>query len=109
MQHESINNLSIDPPENARLILTRSGQSATITCTAEAHPEPSFKIFFNCEMMVARSNKMYTIAEVNSSRVGVYQCVAENILGQRSSVPIYLPLAGKLSHPRRHFIFIYFY
>ena len=99
MQYESINNLSIDPPENVRLMLTRSGQSVTITCTAEAHPEPSFKIFFNCEIMAVKIGKMYTIAEVNRSHVGVYKCVAENMLGQRSSVPIYLPLAGKLSHP----------
>ena len=97
-EDKSINNLSTDPPENVNLKLIRSGQSATITCTAEAHPKPSLKIFFNCGMMVARSVKTYTITEVNNSHVGVYQCVAENILGKRSSVPIFLTLNGKPSH-----------
>ena len=97
-EDKSINNLSTGPPENVSLKLIRSGQSATIACTAEAHPEPSLKIFFNCGMMVARSVKTYTITEVNNSHVGVYQCVAANILGQRSSVPIFLTLNGKPSH-----------
>ena len=92
-------NLFIDPPENVNLKLTRSGQSATIACTAEARPEPSFKIFFNCDMLV-KSDKTCTMPEVNSSNVGLYKCVAENILGKRSSISIYLSL-GKIKDPVR--------
>ena len=86
-------NLSTDPPENVRLMLTRSGQSATITCTAEARPKPSFKIFFNCDKLV-QTDQTYTIPEVNRSHVGVYKCVAVNILGQRSAASKYFSLGN---------------
>ena len=76
-------------------MLTTSGQSATVTCTAEANPEPSFKIFFN-ETTLVKSDNTYTIPEVNNSHVGYYKCVAENILEQRSSSPICLCLEGKI-------------
>ena len=92
-------NLFIDPPENVNLKLTRSGQSATIACTAEARPEPSFKIFSNCDMLV-KSDNIGTIPEVNSSNIGLYKCVAENILGKRSSISIFLSL-GKIKDPIR--------
>ena len=92
-------NLFIDPPENVNLKLTSSGQSATIACTAEARPEPSFKIFFNCDMLV-KSDKTCTMPEVNSRNIGLYKCVAENILGKRYSISIYLSL-GKIKDPVR--------
>ena len=76
-------------------MLTRSGQSATITCTAEARPKPSFKIFLN-ETTLVISDETYAIPEVNNSRVGYYKCVAENVIGQRSSNPICLCLEGKM-------------
>ena len=89
-------NLFTDPPENVRLTLTRSGQSATITCTAKARPEPSYKIFLN-ETTLVISDKTYTIPEVNSSHVGYYKCVAENVIEQRFSNPICLCLEGKIT------------
>ena len=89
-------NLFTDPPENVRLTLTRSGQSAIITCTAEARPEPSFKIFLN-ETTLVISDKTYTIPEVNNSHVGYYKCAAENVIEQRSSNPICLCLEGKIT------------
>ena len=92
-------NLFIDPPENVNLKLTRSGRSATIACTAEARPKPNFKIFFNCDMLV-KSDKTCTMSEVNSSNIGLYKCAAENILGERSSISIYLSL-GKIKDPVR--------
>ena len=85
---------STDHPKNVRLMLTRSGQSASITCTAEARPEPTFKIFFNCDKLV-QSDQSYIIPEVNTSHVGVYKCVAENVLGQRSTASKYFSL-GKI-------------
>ena len=48
-------NLSTDPSENVRLVLTTSDQSATIACAADGRPEPSFKIFFNCDMSFSNS------------------------------------------------------
>ena len=87
-------NLSTDPPESAYLEFVRSGQSASITCTAEARPEPTYKIFFNCDKLV-QTGSTYTIPEVNRSHVGVYKCVAENVLGQRSTVLKYFSL-GKI-------------
>ena len=74
--------------------LTRSGQSARMTCTADARPEPSFKIYFN-ETIMVNNNKTYTILDVNSSHVGYYKCVAENILGNVSSDRVFLFLVGK--------------
>ena len=74
-------------------MLTRKGQRATIACTAEARPEPSFKISFN-ETSLVKSDKTYTISEVNRRHVGNYTCVAKNILGQRSSDPVYLSFEG---------------
>ena len=85
-------------------MLTRSGQSATITFTAETQPEPSFKIFLN-ETILVVSNKTYTIPEVNSSHVGFYKCSAKNILGNLSLMDaIYLSLTGKtnISPPSSH-------
>ena len=90
-------------------MLTRSGQSATIACTAEAQPEPSFKIFLN-ETILVVSNKAYTIPEVNSSHVGFYKCSAKNILGNLSLMDaIYLPLTGKtnISPPSSHIHIIF--
>ena len=83
--------LSTDSPENVRLILTRSGPSATITCTAEARPEPSYKILLN-ETILVISGKTFIIPEVNSSHVGYYKCVAMNFLGNASSHPKYLSI-----------------
>ena len=77
-------------------MLTRSGQSATTTCTAEGQPEPSFEIFFN-EMMVKSNKTSYTILEVNSSHVEFYKCLAKNRLGNASLDAIYLPLTGKIN------------
>ena len=76
--------------------MTRGGQSAAITCTAEARPEPSYKIFLN-ETTLVRSAKMYTIPEVNNCHVGYYKCVAENVIEQRSSNPVCLCLEGKIT------------
>ena len=89
------NHLSTDPPENVRLTLTTIGQSVTITCTADGRPEPIYEIFFNCDMLV-KSDKTYRLHDVNSSHVGLYKCVARNILGQ-SSVPKYFSLIGKIA------------
>ena len=75
-------------------MLTRSGQSASLTCTAEARPESTFKIFFNCDKSV-QTGPTYTIPEVNRSHVGVYKCIAENILGQISTASKYFSL-GKI-------------
>ena len=79
-------------------MLTRSGQSAAITCTAEARPKPTFKIFFNCDKLV-QTGPTYTIPEMNSSYVGVYKCVAANMLGRRSAASKYLSLGKIITHP----------
>ena len=84
-----------DPPENVKLELERSEQSVTITCTADARPAPSFKIFLN-ETMLVKSDKTYLIPKVNSTHVGNYTCVAANLLGNTSSPPEYLSLKGKI-------------
>ena len=107
------NNLSTGPPENVRLMLTRNSQSASIACTAEARPEPTFKIFFNCEKLV-QTDPTYIIPEVNRSHVGIYKCVAENILGNSSSDPELLLdpdlFTGKITYPIRvyNILFIIF-
>ena len=88
-------NFSTDPPENVNLKFTRSGQSVTLTCTTEARPEPSFKIFRDCDTALVKSDKTYIIPEVNVCHVGYYKCVAENILGNASSGLEYLSLGGK--------------
>ena len=76
-------------------MLTRNGPSATITCTVEARPEPSFKVFLN-ETILVINDKTYTIPEVNRTHVGNYKCVAENVLGNASSDPEYLSLGNRL-------------
>ena len=101
-----LNHISTDPPENARLVLTRRGQSVTITCTADGRPEPSYEIFFNCDMLV-KSDKTYRLHEVNTSHVGLYKCVARNILGQ-SSAPKYFSLIGKITYSNQVKVFIIF-
>ena len=78
------------------MILTRSGQSVTITCKAEARPEANYEIFLN-ETILIKSSKTYTIPKVNSSHVGNYKCVAKNKLEQGTSNPICLCLEGKIA------------
>ena len=93
-------------------MLTRSGQSATITCTAEAQPGPSFKIFLNGTTTV-KNDTVYIIPEVNSSLVGFYKCVAKNMLGNAFSDAIYLSLTGKTKYPLQvlisYFVKMFFY
>jgi hypothetical protein len=93
--NSSWNYFSTDPPENVKLTLTRNGDSATIECSADAQPPASFKIFLNKTTLV-KSDKTHTISEVRSSDVGSYICFAENILGNKSSDPVYLSLEGKV-------------
>ena len=77
-------------------MLTRRGPSATITCTADARPEPSYEIILNGRYVteVLQTDPMYTIPKVNSSHVGNYTCVAVNILGNVSSDSHFLSLEG---------------
>jgi hypothetical protein len=77
-------------------MLTRSGKSATIRCTAEARPPASFKIFLN-QTKVVQTDQMLTIPEVDTSHVGYYTCFASNYLGNKTSDPAYLPLKGKIT------------
>ena len=84
-----------DPPENVLFVVTRKDQSATMTCTAEGRPEPSYQIFRNETGQLVENGATYTIAAVNMSDVGYYKCVVENILGKKS-VFLYLPLKGKI-------------
>ena len=86
----------LDPPENVVLKLTRSDNFVTLTCSAEAQPSASFKIFLN-ETELVSTNKTYTIPEVNVSHVGNYTCVAKNILGTNTSNSEYLSLQGKIA------------
>ena len=95
--HSTVNHLSTDLHVNVEIMLINGAQSVTITCTADARPEPSFKIFFNCDMLI-KSDKTCRIQEVNCSHVGLNKCVARNILGQRSSVPKCLSLIGKMTY-----------
>ena len=67
-----------------------------MTCSAEARPEPSYKIFFN-ETILVKSDKMYAIPNVKRYHVGYYKCVANNILGKVTSNSEYLRIEGKIS------------
>ena len=67
-----------------------------MTCSAEARPEPSYKILLN-ETILVKSDKTYTIPKVNSSHVGYYKCVANNMLGKVTSNSEYLRIEGKIS------------
>ena len=87
-------NYFTDPPENVQVNFTRNGTSVNITCDADGYPPPTFKIYFN-ETFVA-SGKTHIVRKINSSYVGYYKCVAENMLGNSSSVK-YLPLKGKIT------------
>jgi hypothetical protein len=60
-------------------------------CSAEAQPPVSFKIFLN-ETHLVSSDKDYAIHKVNDCHVGNYTCVAENILGSKTSNSEYLSL-----------------
>ena len=67
-----------------------------MSCTADARPEPSFKILHHDKWV--RNGTMYTIEKVNKSHVGNYTCVAENDLGSTPSDPAHLRLEGKISY-----------
>ena len=77
-----------------------------MTCTADARPEPSYKIFLKCQMVLVQSNKTYIIPEVSVCDVGHYKCVAENFLGNAFSDPVYLSLFGKFTVSIRYRYFV---
>ncbi|CAB3986175.1 igLON family member 5 [Paramuricea clavata] len=85
------------PPENVKLMLTRSGKSATIRCTAEARPSASFKIFLNQTKIVAQTEQILITPEVKKNHVGYYTCFARNFLGNESSDREYLSPEDKAS------------
>jgi hypothetical protein len=47
-----------DPPENVILTLRRKGDNVTITCNAEAHPAPSFKMPTNYRLTIKAQNNL---------------------------------------------------
>ena len=77
-------------------MLTRSGESATIQCKAEARPPASFKIFLN-QTKVVQTDQILTIPEVKKNLVGYYTCLARNFLGNESSDREYLSPEGKIT------------
>lgn len=77
--------------------MARNVELATMSCTADARPEPSFEIFRN-ETEPVSNGETYIIKKVNKSHVGNYTCVAENDLGSMPSDPVYLRLEGKISN-----------
>ena len=85
-------------------MLTRSGKSATIRCTAEAHPPASFKIFLN-QTKVVQTDQILTIPEIKKNHVGYYACFARNFLGNESSDRDYLSPEGKIT-VFRHFVWV---
>ena len=48
-------------------------------------------------MKLVQSDKTYFIPKVNVCDVGYYKCVAENVLGNASSVPEFISLVGKFT------------
>ena len=86
-------------------MLTRSAKSATIRCTAEAHPPASFKIFLN-QTKIVQTDQILIIPEVKKNHVGYYTCFARNFLGNESSDREYLSPEGKITIFRQ-FIWVY--
>ena len=69
--------------------MAERGKPFTITCEADAHPPPEFKILFNDTKLLVNENT-YTITKLNDSHTGSYKCTARNKLGLGSSTSRYL-------------------
>ena len=69
--------------------MAERGKPFTITCEADAHPPPEFKIFFNDTKLLVNENT-YTITKLSDSHTGFYKCTARNKLGLESSTSRYL-------------------
>ncbi|XP_046858843.1 junctional adhesion molecule C-like, partial [Xenia sp. Carnegie-2017] len=61
------------------------GQSVTISCESDGHPEPTYTIYHNDNTSVVSNEKTHTIQSVNFSDAGSYRCEAKNKLGNDSS------------------------
>lgn len=80
-----------DAPEVTTL--DYENDSLTITCIADGHPPPSFKIYFNEDVVV--NKKTYRIPKRNSTYFGNYTCEAFNLFGKKRSPPQLLPNLSK--------------
>jgi hypothetical protein len=63
-----------------------------ITCESNGHPSPSYTIIHNNTKIVS-NDRTYTIDVVQYSDAGLYKCIAENKLGNSSTI-YYLSILG---------------
>ena len=84
---------STDPPElpyfQEKAVV---GKTFAITCESNGHPSPSYTIIHNNTKIVS-NDKTYTIDVVQYSDAGLYKCIAENKLGNSSTI-YYLSFLG---------------
>uniref|UniRef100_A0A8C9LAL5 Matrix remodeling associated 5 n=1 Tax=Pavo cristatus TaxID=9049 RepID=A0A8C9LAL5_PAVCR len=73
-----------DKQENISLPL---GSSVNIHCTAKAAPSPSIRWFVNGNLFVFPNGTLY-IRNVSPKDSGIYECIAANMVGARSTVTL---------------------
>ncbi|CAB3986170.1 contactin-3-like isoform X2 [Paramuricea clavata] len=73
------------------------GKTFAITCESNGHPSPSYTIIHN-DTKVVSNDKTYTIDVVQYSDAGLYKCIAENKLGNSSTI-YYLSILDRLINP----------
>ncbi|CAB3986180.1 hemicentin-1-like, partial, partial [Paramuricea clavata] len=78
--------LTLNPPEEPYFKENVDvGKTFAITCESNGHPSPRYTIIHNNTKIVS-NDKMYTIDVVQYSDAGLYKCIAENKLGNSSTI-----------------------
>ena len=89
--------LFTDPPEQPyfkeKAVI---GKTFAITCESDGHPSPRYTIIHNNTKIVS-NDRTYTMDVVQHSDAGLYKCIAENKLGN-SSTMYYLSILGKIQY-----------
>ncbi|CAB3986171.1 contactin-3-like [Paramuricea clavata] len=73
------------------------GKTFAITCESNGHPSPSYTIIHN-DTKIVSTERTYTIDVVQYSDAGLYKCIAENKLGNSSTI-YYLAVLDQLINP----------
>ena len=83
------------------------GKSFAITCKSNGHPSPRYTIIHN-DTKVVSNDRTYTIDVVQYSDAGLYKCIAENKLGNSSTI-YYLSILGKIKYFQIQKLFLQYF
>ena len=72
------------------------GKGFAITCESNGHPSPRYTMIHN-DTKIVSNDRTYTMDVVQYSDAGLYKCIAQNKLGNSSTI-YYLSILGKIQN-----------